>query len=87
MLNGDFLNDQAAELADRLRREGRDDVRGRSGGRCGWPWPGDPDERSVRARAGLDPVAAARSSGRPPTRALNYYCLMVLNLNEFVYLD
>jgi hypothetical protein len=37
---------------------------------------------------GLTLIEAMQNThGRTPEQALNQFCLMVLNLNEFVYLD
>jgi hypothetical protein len=86
MLNGDFLNQQAAALAARLTQEA----------------PGDTTAQARRALAlatGRRPADAAvrhavelidslqRREGATPELALECFCLMVLNLNEFLYLD
>lgn len=86
MLNGDFLNGQAAILAGRLKREA-----------------GDAPEQQVRLALRLtlnrepDAASIARGLGLlkslkekyklDPDQILKYYCLLVYNLNEFVYLD
>jgi hypothetical protein len=86
MLNGDFTNEQAAAFAQRLEREA----------------PGDLDGqivRAVRLTTGRMPAADEvrrdrefvqgirdRENLDPPT-ALRLYCLMMLNTNEFFYLD
>ena len=79
MLNGEFSNEQAAALAERLRRE----------------TPGDLDaqvRRAIRLTTGRTPkddevrqdVAFVRSFQRD---GLKRYCLLALNANEFIYLD
>ena len=76
MLNGQFSNEQAAAFAQRLQREA----------------PGDLAKqvrRAIRLSAGRVPgdaevkkdVAFVRTAG------LREYCLLILNTNEFIYLD
>jgi len=86
MLNGDFVNRQAVEFAARLRREAGDE-------------PPDQVRRALRLALCRTPVAEEvergvalltklrREHGVSAEAALDYYCLIVLNLNEFVYLD
>jgi hypothetical protein len=76
MLNGAFANEQAAAFAERLQREANDDVEGQV-------------RRAIRLTTGRTAkddelrrdVEFVRSAG------LKQYCLMLLNANEFVYLD
>ena len=87
MLNGEFLNEQAAKLADarddRSRRRpagasrARDSTRARTGRR--------PTRKSPTAWTLLNRLT--NEHGQTPPDALQYWCLTVLNLNEFVYLD
>jgi hypothetical protein len=85
MLNGEFINDAAATLAGRLQRDAPDleaQVR-----------------RALRLTAGRAPadeevrkdIAFVRElkekAKLSDARALQQYCLLVLNTNEFVYLD
>ncbi len=90
MMNGDFLHAQARVFAERVRRE--------AGGTNA-----DATEAMVRRAIELALVRPATSGevtkgvalideletkdGMGPGRALELYCLMVLNLNEFAYLD
>ena len=86
MLNGEFVNEQAKHLADRLRREAGDD-------------PAEQVALAIRLALCREPEAAdverglrlietlRQDHGVSADEALDYYCLMVLNLNEFVYLD
>jgi hypothetical protein len=85
MLNSDFLNRQAALLARRLRREAEGDVRAQviRGLRLATarsPRPAEIDR-------GLGLISAFKSQGAPEAEALEAFCLVVLNLNEFIYLD
>jgi hypothetical protein len=76
MLNGDFTNEQATNLAERLEREAPKDLT-------------DQVRLAIRLTTGRNPnsdelqrdVAFAQEHG------LQCYCLMILNANEFVYLD
>ena len=86
MLNGEFLNAEAAKLADRVRREAGADR-------------GKQVKLALRLVTGREPTidevgrgmtlltALTESEGVPADRAMNYFCLVALNLNEFVYLD
>ncbi len=86
MLNGSFLNRQAAVFAGRIRREAGPAIPARV-------------ERAIRLATGRKPgaaevargvdlMAALRSrDGGSADRALESFCLVVLNLNEFLYLD
>ncbi|UUO05113.1 PSD1 and planctomycete cytochrome C domain-containing protein [Blastopirellula sp. J2-11] len=86
MLNGDFLNEQAKEFGDLLRKEA----------------PGDLRQQivlSIEKGLGRDATEADIQSGEEliaklkekhtlsDDRALDLYCLMVLNLNEFIFID
>jgi hypothetical protein len=83
MLNGAFVNEQAAALADRLRREAPDDLAGQV-------------RRAIRLTTGRAPSEdeVARDvqfvhglSAKKVDEPLKRYCLLALNTNEFVYLD
>jgi cytochrome c553 len=85
LLNGDFLNRQAAAFAGRLRREAGADVgrQVRLALRLATGRP--PSEGQVRR--GLDLIRDLRAEGASERRALADFCLVVLNLNELVYVD
>jgi hypothetical protein len=86
MLNGDFSQEQAAALAERLQRECPDDVAGQI-------------TLAVRLTTARRPLAAEveqdvrfvgelKKQGRlSNSDALRHYCLLALNANEFIYLD
>jgi hypothetical protein len=86
LLNGEFANEQATRLADRLRREAPGDLAAqvRRALRLTTAREPGPDEvrrdvdfiRALRGRSGLDDRAA-----------LTQYALLVLNANAFLYLD
>ena len=86
MLNGDFLNKQARVFAARLRKEAGADA---------WAQvrlalalatsraPTDAEvQRGLRFMQGLEEQERVSAEA-----ALDLFCLLVLNLNEFVYLD
>jgi len=86
MLNGDFSNRQAAELAARVKREAGE-------------VPAQQVRLVLRLVTSREPDAAKVDRGLAllkslgekykldADQALNLYCLMAYNLNEFVYLD
>lgn len=86
MLNGKFLNDQAAEFAKRLRKEAGDDLKSQV--KLGYRLAlcHEPDAKLVdRGLTLID--ALQKKHGKTADQALDQFCLMVLNLNEFMYLD
>ncbi|HSG72396.1 MAG TPA: DUF1553 domain-containing protein [Planctomycetaceae bacterium] len=85
MLNGDFLQERAVKLADRLRAEG-DDLEEQVRLSIWYAVQRQPTENDLER--GLSLVTKLKSEHQlPEDQALNLYCLMVLNLNEFLYLD
>jgi hypothetical protein len=86
MLHGAFLHEQAAELAKRVIAEAG---------------PSDFDRVAHAVQLALGRAATdeetrdgvvlldrlADKHGQKPDEALKYWCLTVLNMNEFVYLD
>jgi mono/diheme cytochrome c family protein len=97
MMNGDFLHAQARTFAERVRREALaantqpavaadDDTAAivRRAVELALVRPARDDE-VARGVALVDELEAREGVG--PSRAFELYCLMVLNLNEFIYLD
>jgi mono/diheme cytochrome c family protein len=86
MLNGDFLNKQAKVFAKRLRQEAGPEERHQvrlalSLATCRAP-------TVAEVQRGLSCITALRTQdGASAETALDVFCLLVLNLNEFVYLD
>ena len=86
MLNGEFANEQAGHLAERVLAE--------AGGQ-----PGEQVARTLEITLGRPATEAeiaeglallarlTQEHGQEPKEALRYWCLTVLNLNEFVYVD
>ncbi|MDR3635570.1 MAG: DUF1549 domain-containing protein [Isosphaeraceae bacterium] len=86
MLNGAFLNEQAARLAARLHREAGEELRGQVARALALVTERRPTDSEIRR--GLDLIESLRTQpGTSPEAALQTFCLVALNLNEFVYLD
>jgi hypothetical protein len=86
LFNGKFLHDEAAVFAERLRREAGDDPRVRIAlavklAFCR-PATGGEIDRGLKLIATLQDKHNLTAE-----QAWKYYCLTVLNQNEFVYLD
>ncbi|HEX7901004.1 MAG TPA: PSD1 and planctomycete cytochrome C domain-containing protein [Planctomycetota bacterium] len=86
LLNSEFMNEQAALFARKLEREAPGDVDAqiRLALRSVTQRPASAKE-VARGRALID--ALRGQDGLDAGRALTGFCLMALNLNEFVYLD
>ena len=83
MLNGDFLNRQAAAFAGRLRREAGDDPRDEVRLALQLATCREPTDREIQRGVAL--IRAFDAAG--PDAGRNAFCLVVLNLNEFLYVD
>jgi hypothetical protein len=90
MMNGDFLHAQARVFAERIRREAggtnadQTEAMVRRAIEVALVRPAS-DAEVERGMALVDELETKDGVG--PGRALELYCLMVLNLNEFAYLD
>jgi hypothetical protein len=86
LLNGDFANEQAGKLADRIAEEGGSQL---------YDQVARALQLALTRTATDDEVAEGlalverlqQRHGLSPHEALRQWCLAVLNLNEFVYLD
>ena len=86
MLNGDFLHEQAHNFAERLRREAGGDRASQVRLALRLAVSRQADNATVaRGIALIDELE--RAHGLDAHQALDYYSLVVLNLNEFIYLD
>jgi hypothetical protein len=86
MLNSDFLNKQADLFAERLGKEAAGDVGKQV--RLALYRALSRQPRAEEIRRGVDLIEKLRAQdGATAELALKYFCLMVLNLNELVYLD
>jgi hypothetical protein len=96
-LNGEFINEQARHFADRLRRDAGNDSQAQVRRAFELALCRPPRDEEVRAsvafldrqRAQIEADArkAKQKAGDAGRRALEAFCLVVLNLNEFVYVD
>jgi hypothetical protein len=86
MLNSDFLNRQAAALAERVRREAGADAAAQVRRALNLITSRLPDNQEVRDGVALIEALQTRD-GVAADAAIRYFCLAALNLNEFVYLD
>jgi hypothetical protein len=90
MMNGDFLHAQAREFAARVRREAggtnadQTAAMVRRAVEIALVRPAS-DAEVNRGVALIDTLET--TDGVDPGRGLELYCLMILNLNELVYLD
>ena len=90
MMNGGFVQAQAKRFAERVRRESGGDGTGDTPARIrraiAIALSREASDKEVADGVALvDRLAGLEGVG--PDRALEIYCLMVLNLNEFAYLD
>lgn len=90
MMNGDFLHAQARVFAERVRREAggtnADQTAAMVRRAIEVALVRPADEAEVRRGVALVETLESKD-GVGPARALELYCLMILNLNEFAYLD
>ncbi len=85
MLNSEFMQEQAASFAARLGREAGDERRAQVDLALNLALSRRPTD--VEIRRGLDLIVDLGANGVEPSDALRLFCLTVLNLNEFLYLD
>jgi cytochrome c553 len=85
LLNGPFVNHQAALLADRVRREAGSEPAPFTRRTLALTLQRLPTDAEVNEGVAL--MARLRQHGTKPDQAQNYLCLMALNLNEFLYVD
>jgi hypothetical protein len=86
MINGEFLNAQAKLFADDVRKAAGDDPAAQVRLALRRVTQREPSAKEVERGVGF--LARLREThGRSPADALRDFCLLALNLNEFVYLD
>jgi len=86
MLNGEFFNHEAQVFARRLRREAGEKIEHQVTEAFRLALGREPTDREVRTS--LDLIEAwQRKDGVSENEAMNFFCLMVFNLNEFSFLD
>lgn len=85
MMNGEFIAGEAEALARRLRQEHADAP---SQVRRGLQLVFQREPEPVEVEEGLSLIETlVREHGLTPERALDRFCLVILNTNEFVYVD
>jgi hypothetical protein len=86
MMNSEFVNEQAGRLANRVRTEAGGDVRRQVARSLAIVLGRGPQRKEIDE--GLKLLERlTQEHGQEPDEALRYWCLTVLNLNEFVYVD
>jgi hypothetical protein len=86
LLNGEFMNTQAKIFAERLKKEAGKDTSAQVRLGLYLATSRQPTDAEVRRSVGLI-EALQREDRVTADAALQAFCLVVLNLNEFVYLD
>ena len=86
LLNSQFMNEQADVFAKYVREQAGDDPQSQVALALSRVTQQAPDEHEITR--GVELLTALREENSlSPEQALKYFCLMALNLNEFVYLD
>ena len=86
MLNSAFINEQAAKLAERVRREGGSNVAQQVRLALSLVTSRSPSDAEVQR--GVKLIGAMQKEDNiSADAALTSFCLLALNLNEFLYLD
>lgn len=86
MLNSEFINKQAAQFAERLRKDREGDLRGQVEFGLGLALSREAEASEVDYCIGFMNTVREKY-GLDESKALERFCLLALNLNEFVYLD
>ncbi|HEY2253394.1 MAG TPA: DUF1553 domain-containing protein, partial [Planctomycetaceae bacterium] len=86
MLNGEFANEQAEQFAARLEREAPSDIRAQIVRGIRLTTSRQPADNEVGQDVGFVQKLQGQA-GMNAHKALVQYCLLLLNANEFVYLD
>ncbi|HEY8506460.1 MAG TPA: DUF1553 domain-containing protein, partial [Gemmataceae bacterium] len=86
LLNGDFVNEQAAAFAERLQAEAPGSLEAQVRRAIRLTTGRVPAEEEVRADVAFV-ESLRREHNLGAAAALRQYCLLALNTNEFVYLD
>ena len=86
LLNSKFMNDQAGVLADRLKKEDAGDLKAqlKRGVELATQRPANPAELDHLLKTHADFVSNHKLD---ENAALDRVCLVILNLNEFLFLD
>ena len=86
MLNGDFMNEEALALAERVKKEAGPDLKARVAHALQITLTRKPSQAEIDR--GLALINRLQTEHKQSAEdAFKHYCLYVYNLNEFVYLD
>lgn len=86
MLNSEFLNEQAALFAARIKNEAGNKLKNQVAHALAIATSRQPSDEEVKR--GVKFIRQLKKQeGASDELAMNQFCLMVLNLNEFIYLD
>jgi hypothetical protein len=86
MLNGDFMNEEALALAERVKKEAGPDLKARVAHALQITLTRKPSQAEIdRGLALINRLQTEHKQSADD--AFKHYCLYVYNLNEFVYLD
>ncbi|MCY2966307.1 MAG: DUF1553 domain-containing protein [Planctomycetota bacterium] len=86
MINGEFTNEQAALFASRLKREHPDNLRSQVARGLRLTTGRNPTDKEIDHDVRFIERLIAEQS-QSPDAALKSYCLLLLGMNEFVYVD
>jgi hypothetical protein len=86
MINGEFTNEQAEKFAARLQREAPNDLPGQFARGIRLTTSRTPGKDEIQRDAAFV-RKLQEGSGMTPHKVLTQYCLLLLNANEFMYLD
>lgn len=86
MMNSEFLNEQAALFADRIKDEGGTSLEDQVRYALNLVTQREPSSKEITS--GVEFIEKIQKNNNQSEEvALNQYCLLMLNLNEFIYLD
>ncbi|MEN1678108.1 MAG: PSD1 and planctomycete cytochrome C domain-containing protein [Planctomycetota bacterium] len=86
LMHGEFLQTQASHLAESVRKEAGEDLDKQLGHALRLTLGREPDPETIASGSRL--VAKLQTDhGKTDAEALRQWCVLVLNLNEFAYLD
>ncbi len=85
VINSEFINEQAELFAEDLQKAFPDDLAAQVREALWRVFQRPPAEREVQR--GLRFIDGLMQDGASPLVARKYFCLLALNLNEFLYLD
>ena len=85
MLNSAFINQEAKKFAEFVRRRFKDSTNAQIQNILSRVFQRQPTQQEIKR--GLRFLNEQENDGLPPEQALQLFCVVALNLNEFLYLD